>query len=134
MVKIEYWNSYDILDIHYEGSFRPFFWLDVDVQKPTYPVTREQFEDAAGDQHNTWLKWEKQYTFDFYCLEHMADFLSTITLHDNVWVTFDNGYSGKCKDFNFDIAWTNINNLGKATITFIVKSYTINGASASQCS
>ena len=133
MIKIEYWNSYDIMDIHYEGSFRNRFWLDAEVQKPTYPVLREQKEDGNGDSHNQFLKWEKQYSFEFYCLENSADFLSTITLHDNVWVTFDNGFSGKCKDFNFDIDWTNINNLGKATISFIVKSYTINGQSASGC-
>lgn len=134
MIKLEYWNDYDILDIYYEGGYRNRCWLPVDVQKPEYLVTREQTEDSLGDAHNTWLKWEKQYTFDFFCLEHAADFLSTITLHDQVWVTFDNGYTGKCRDFMFDIKWTDISNLGHATITFVVKSYTINGASASHCS
>jgi hypothetical protein len=134
MIKIEYWNSYDILDCHYEGDYKNRFWLDVDVQKPTYLISREQVEDSLGDAHNTWLKWEKQYTFDFFCLEHMADFLSMITMHDNVWVEFENGYSGKCRDFMFDIKWTDVLNVGQATITFVVKSYTINGASASNCS
>ena len=29
MVKIEYWNSYDIMDVYYEGGFKNRFWLDV---------------------------------------------------------------------------------------------------------
>ena len=133
MIKIEYWNSYDIMGIHY-GSYRNRFWLDAVVSKPTYPVTREQTELSDGDAVNNWLKWEKQYSIEFHCLEHMADFLSTITLHNEVWVTFDNGYSGRVKDFNFDIAWTAISNVGKATITFITDSYIVNGASAANCS
>ena len=133
MIKIEYLNSYDILDTHYEESYRNRFWLDVRVQKPEYLITREQTEDSLGDQHNTWLKWEKQYTFDCYTTEHVADMLSMITLHDNVWVEFENGYSGKCRDFTANITWTNLEGLAKVTCTFVVKAYTINGASASSC-
>jgi hypothetical protein len=133
MIKIEYWNSYDILDCHYEQDYRNRFWLNVDVQRPEYIINREQTEDALMDLHNTFLKWEKQYSFDMYCPEYIADMLSMITLHDNVWVEFDNGYSGKCKDFTATVEWTSINSLAKVSCTFIVKSYTINGASAASC-
>jgi len=133
MVKIEYWNGYDILDMHYEGSYRNRFWLNVDIIKPEYPVTREQNEDSQGDAHNLWLKWEKQYSFEIYTLEHVVDMLSMITMHDNVWITLENGYSGKVKDFVIDPAWSNIPSVAKVKCSFIVKSYTINGASAAHC-
>ena len=133
MIKIEYWNSYDIIDCHYEGSYRNRFWLNVDLVTPQYPIIREGNEDGFGELQNQFLRWEKQYTFIVHCLEPTVDMLSTITLHDNVWITLDNGYSGKIKDFNIDPAWTSIINVAKVTCTFTVKSYTINGASASHC-
>jgi hypothetical protein len=98
MIKIEYWNSYDILDVHYEGDYKNYFWLDVDVKKPNYVLDREANENSLGESITTFLKWSKQYTFEVYCLEPLADALSTITLHDNVWVTLSNGYSAKVKD------------------------------------
>jgi hypothetical protein len=134
MIKIEYWNGYDILDIHYGENYRNKFWLNVDVIKPEYIIDREQTEDALGDKHNLWLKWEKQYSFDLFCLEHVADMLSMITLHDNVWVTFENGYSGKVRDFIMESTWSNIPSVAKVICKFTVKAYTINGSSAANCS
>lgn len=133
MIKIEYWNSYDILDIHYSGSYRNSFYLNVDLVTPQYPIFREAIEDTYGEQQNQFMRWEKQYSFVYHCTENIVDMLSTITLHDNIWITLDNGYSGKVKDFNIDPAWTAIQSVAKVTCTFIVKSYTINGASASHC-
>lgn len=133
MVKIEYWNSYDILDTHYTGSYKNRFWLNVIIKKPTYPIYREQFEDSVNDSHNVFLKWEKQYSFDLFATEPVADMISMITLHDNVWITFDNGYSAKCRDFTAEVKWSNIESLAQITCTFTVKSYVINGASASHC-
>ena len=133
MLKIEYWNSYNILDCYYATSYRNRFWLDVDLKNPEYPILREQEEDGFGDAHNTFLKWEKQYSFDVFCPENIVDMLSMITLHDNVWITSDKGYSGKCRDFTAVPSWTNIQGLAKVTCTFTVKSYIINGASASNC-
>ena len=133
MIKIEYWNSYDILDCHYEGDYRNRFWLNVDLVTPQYPVFREGSEDSYGDFHNTFLKYEKQYTFVLYCLENVADMLSTLTLCDTVWVTMENGYSGKCRDFSTEIKWSNIKNVAEVTCTFTVKAYRINGASAAHC-
>jgi hypothetical protein len=134
MIKIEYWNSYDILDTHYEESYRNRFWLNVDVVKPEYPIFREATDDSYGDTHNIFLKWEKQYSFDLFCLENTVDFLSTLTLCDNVWITLPTGYSGKVRDFNMgNPEWTAIQSVAKVTCTFTVKAYTINGASASHC-
>ena len=133
MIKIEYWNSYDIMDIHYAGSYKNAFYLNVDLVTPTYPILREAVEDAFGDLQNQFLKWEKQYSFVYHCPEHIVDMLSTITMHDNVWITLDNGYSGRVKDFNANPEWTAIQSIAKVTCTFTVKSYTINGASASMC-
>lgn len=133
MIKIEYWNTYDILDVHYEGGYRNRFWLDVDVKKPSYVIDREAYENSVGEAMNVHLKWAKQYTFDIYCLEPLADALSTITLHDNVWVTLGNGYSAKVKDFMCDVQWTEIDNLAKVTVTFAVKTYRVNGQMAAGC-
>lgn len=122
------------MDVHYEGSYRNRFWLDVDVKRPIYVVDRESFENTLGESVNTFIRWAKQYTFDIYCLEPLADALTTITLHDNVWVTLDNGYSAKVKDFIADVQWTSeIENLAKVTVSFITNSYTVNGQMAAGC-
>lgn len=133
MIKIEYWNSYDIIDVHYEGDYKNYFWLDVDVKKPNYVVDREANEDSFGDTITTFAKWAKQYTFEVFCLEPLADALSTVTLHNNIWVTLSNGYSAKVKDFLADVEWTEIDNLAKVTVSFVTKTYTISGTSAATC-
>ena len=66
MIKIEYWNSYDIMDIHYAGSYKNAFYLNVYLVTPTYPILREAVEDSFGDLQNQFLKWEKQYSFVFH--------------------------------------------------------------------
>lgn len=135
MIKIEYWNSYDILGVQYENTgFRNRFWLDVDVKKPEYVIEREADENSSGDLVNTFLKWTKQYQFDIFCLEPLADALTTIFMHDQVWVTLDNGYSGKVKDFVANAVWTEIDNLCKVSVTFTTNSYKINGHNAAGCS
>jgi len=133
MIKIEYWNSYDIIDVHYESGYRSWFWLDVDVKKPEYPIERDAVENSMGETHNTFIKWSKQYKFDVFCLEPLADALTTITLHDQVWITFENGYSAKVKDFIADVSWTEIDNLAKVTVSFVVKSYNVTGSAAAGC-
>ena len=133
MIKLEWWNSYNILGVYYEGGYKNRIWLPVDVKKPQYVVTREGFEDSYGETHNTFMKWEKQYQFEFWTTEPMADALSTITMHDNVWVEFENGYSAKCKDFLTDISWEAIDNVAKVVCTFITQSYNVNGSSSSSC-
>ena len=133
MIKVEYWNAYDILDCHYSGSYRNRFWLDVDLVTPSYPISRDAVELSNGETQNQFLKWEKQYSFVYYCLEHVADMLSTLTLMTDIWITLPSGYSGKAKDFNIDVSWSAIPSVAKVTCTFTVKSYTINGASAANC-
>ena len=133
MIKIEYWNQYDALDCHYSGSYRNRFWIDVDLVTPSYPVDRQGVERSDGSTQNQFLRWEKQYSFVYHCLEHVADMLSTLTLMTDVWVTLPNGYSGKATDFNIDVAWTAITSVAKITCTFTVKSYVLNGASAANC-
>lgn len=133
MIKIEYWNSYDIMGVYYGGGYKNRFWLDVDVKKPVYAVEREAYDNSLGESINTFLKWSKQYTFEVFCLEPLADALTTITLHDNVWITLDNGYSAQCKDFLTDVTWTEIDNLAKVVVTFITNSYTVNGKAAAGC-
>lgn len=133
MVKIEYWNSYDILDVYYEGGYRNRFWLDVDVMKPEYVVERDAFENGIGEQINTSIKWSKRYSFDVYCTEPLVDALTTITMHDNVWITLDNGYSAECKDFACDVAWQEIDNVARVTVTFVTKTYRVNGKMAANC-
>ena len=133
MIKIEYYNSYDILDIHYTDGYKNWFWLKTNVKKPKYVVTREAYENSLGESVNTFLKWEKQYSFEIFCLEPLADALTTITMHDNIFVTFENGYTAKVKDFICDVDWQSIDNLAKVTVTFVTKSYNVNGLMAAGC-
>jgi hypothetical protein len=133
MIKIEYWNTYDVLDTHYEGLYRNRFWLNVDIKKPNYIVTREQSADSKGDNHNDFLKWEKQYTFELFCTESLSDAISTITMCDNVFITFENGFTTKVKEFLADITWESIDSVAKVVATLVTDSYYINGASAAGC-
>lgn len=133
MVKIEYWNSYDIIDTYYEGGYKNRLWLDVDVKKPLYPTDRDSYENGFGEQMNTFIRWSKQYSFQIYCLEPLVDALTLITLHDNVWVTLDNGYSAKVKDFIATPTWQSIDNVALVEVTFITNSYTVSGHAAAGC-
>jgi hypothetical protein len=133
MILIEYYNTYDILGIHYEGSYKNKLWLDVVVKKPNYVIEREATENSLGESVTTFLKWSKQYSFDIYCLEPLADALTTITMHDNVWITFENGYQAQAKEFLADVEWTDIENVAKITVTFITQSHTVSGQLAAGC-
>ena len=133
MIKIEYWNSYDILDVHYDSGYKNWFWLDVDVKKPAYIIDRDAVENSFGETVTNFMRWSKQYKFDVFCLEPLADALSTITMHDQVWITLDNGYSAKVKDFIADVTWTEIDNLAKVSISMVVNSYNVNGLAAAGC-
>lgn len=133
MIKIEYWNSYDIMDVHYEGSYRNRFWLNVDVKKPVYLIEREGYENSASETINTFIKYEKQYNFEVFCTEPLADAISGITLHDNVWITLDNGYSGKVKDFISEVSWQEIENVAKVSVSFVTNQYKVNGKAAAGC-
>ncbi len=57
MVKIEYWNSYDIMDVYYAGSYRNRFWLDVVIKKPQYIITREAIENGLNETVNQFMKY-----------------------------------------------------------------------------
>lgn len=121
------------MDVHYESGYRNRFWLNVAVMKPAYVIDRDAYENSLGESVSTFIKWSKQYTFDVFCLEPLADALTSITLHDNVWITLPNGYSSQVKDFIANVAWTEIDNLAKVTITFVTKTYSVNGNSAAGC-
>lgn len=133
MIKIEYWNSYDICDVHYEDGYRNVMYLDVDVKKPQYLIDRETYENGLGEEMNVFIRWSKQYSFSIYCLEPLVDALTLITLHDNVWVQLDNGYSAKVKDFLAQPTWQEIDNVALVEVTFVTKSYPVSGHSAAGC-
>ncbi len=134
MIRIEYWNTYNIIDVSYQNSgYKNRFWLDVDVKKPIYLVEQEAYENGTGDTLPTFLKWSKKYQFEIYCLEPLVDALTAITLHDNVWVMLDNGYESKVKEFTVDPQWTEIDNLCKCTVSFVAFSHIVNGNSATGC-
>lgn len=133
MIKIEYYNSYNILDVHYESGYKNWFWLKADVKKPKYVVSRDAYENSNGESITTFVRWEKQYSFEFFCLEPLADAMTTITMHDNVWITFENGYSARVKDFFVAVDWQSIDNIAKVNVTFVTKSFNVNGVMAAGC-
>lgn len=133
MIKIEYWNTYDIIDTSYQQGYKNRFWLDVDVNKPNYIIEQEAYENSLGDTNPVFTKWSKQYKFEIYCLEPLADALSALPLHDNVWITLSNGYESKVKDITIDVQWTDIDNVCKCIVSFIALSYIVNGNTELSC-
>lgn len=134
MIKIEYWNTYNIIDVAYETTgYKNRFWLDVDVKKPEYAVEQEAYENGNGESIPTFIKWSKKYQFEIYCLEPLVDAITTIPLHDNVYVQLANGYEGKVKEFTVNPTWTEIDNVCKCTVSFVVATHNVNGGKATGC-
>lgn len=133
MVKLEYWNTFDIMDINYSNStFHNLIWLPVQIKKPEYIITREAYEDGLGESHNTWLKWEKQYQFNIMCTESLADALSAITMHNNVAIWFG-GTESMCKDFTTETSWQNIDCIASVTATIVTDSYVVSSTDSTNC-
>lgn len=132
MVKLEYWNTFDIMDIHYGEPFHNVIWLPVEIKKPEYIITREAYEDGLGETHNTWLKWEKQYQFNMLCTESLADALSAITMHNNVMIRFG-GIESVCKDFTTETSWQNIDCIASVTATIVTDSYVVSSTDSTNC-
>lgn len=128
LVKIEYSNSSNIGKIVYPVfNYSNWFWIDVDIKKPTYPIRRESEEDDYGNVKHTFQRWDKVYTLELYVTEVMADFLSLIPLHDNIIITFPNGATSRCNDFNVSLTWQNISSVALCVITFSTNYVVLNG-------
>jgi len=97
-IKLEWWNSCDIDDILYQTDFKQRMFLKCDVGKPVYPVDEEGSNDGDGEFTPTFQKWQKQYSLTFLIYEYQMDAISLIPLHDNIWITLQNGESAKIKD------------------------------------
>lgn len=126
MIQVEYWNSNDIIDAHYD-AFRNRFWLQVNVTKPKYPIKVEASENSYGDTTNEYQRWDKQYSFEVWGTETMADFLSLIPLHDNIWITNERGLSTQALNFAVEVDWGESECVAKCTCTFNSKSYSLSG-------
>ena len=127
-LKIEYTNTYDFLErILYQKGFRQILYLDADVKKPEYPIEEEGVENGEKEFNPTFLKWQKRYQFEVYAPEFLVDALTTLPLHDNVWITFQNDESNLITDIDVDVDWEDLGEtekthgcFAKVTVSFAV--------------
>ena len=120
LVLIEYSNSVDFGDILYHNGFENRVYLNADVSKPTYELEEEGTEDADGEFSPTFQKWAKKYSIQFYAQEFLADALTLMTLHDQVYVTLKNGENSQVLDIDVEPVWdNNIECWAEVTMTFV---------------
>ena len=119
-ILLEYSNSHDFGDIAYHNSFINRVYLDADVSKPEYELLEEGIEDADGEFDPTFQKWAKKYSIVFYAQEFLVDALTLMTLHDQVYITLQNGESSQVLDVDVSYKWdADIECWAEVTISFV---------------
>jgi len=104
-IKLEWWNTCDIDNILYQTGYKQHLYLDCDLGSPEYKLKQEF--NTNGDETNLpkFQRWDKIYKFYFYAPEYIADCLSLLPLHDNVWIYTQNEEICKCEDVIVEVAW-----------------------------
>ena len=115
MIKIEWWNKCDLADIVYsidltftgviEGDYHNVVYLDVDVTKPEYVLEEEAQENHEQTVIVQNQKWTKKYRCEYKAPEFMADALTVMQLHDNIYITLPDDEPVKVKDINVSVEW-----------------------------
>ena len=102
MVTIRYQNSKPIGDMYFpdDGSFWAEMLLDVNMERPQYPVQEEEHEDHIGDSHKVFQRWGKQYVIPFKAIESTCDAVSMLRLMDYVYINGNRVY-----DVDVEITW-----------------------------
>lgn len=114
-LKIEWWNSCDLADIVYSvkltlagvinGDYHNVVYLDVDVKKPEYTIDEEAQENHEQTVIIQNQKWTKKYRCEYKAPEFMADALTAMQLHDNIWITLPEDDPRKVKEINVSVEW-----------------------------
>lgn len=93
LYKLTWWNSCDInYSILYNPStvdcdqFKNFLYLDAGLFKPEYDTKEEGEENGRGDLNTIFQRWQKNLHFDCMCPEFLADALSGVFMHDEIYV------------------------------------------------
>ncbi len=100
MLKIEFWDDKNILDIRYTDGFKQFLYLDAILSHPEYPLDEEGKQDVEGIFNAEWQRWRKTFHFDFVAPEYLVDAITTMAIHDNVYID-----GLKVKDITVDVNW-----------------------------
>ena len=105
LIKIEYNNNTDFGDIFYQKGFTNRVYLDADVTKPEYPIEEEGITNGDGEFVPSHQRWSKLHMIECYGQEYLADALSLMELHDNIWITLKNGETSLVSDVEVEVDW-----------------------------
>lgn len=91
MIKIEWWNSTEIGNTLYSRGFRQQLLLDTILGTPEILEVLVGDSDGEGGVIPSFQRRSKQYKFEVFVPEFLADALNDIRLHDNINITDDLG-------------------------------------------
>ena len=120
LLKISWWNDYDLGDILYQDGFRNVIYLDVEVEKPEYNTTIESDLNGDNVEISKFRKWEKVYKFEFWGQEDLVDAFTLMQIHDNIEVTLQSGDVIQVlkNSLKAEPAWEQIGCLAKISVSF----------------
>lgn len=92
------------------GEFPPGFaaqklFVKSPTARPEYETSKEVSEDGDDEENGIWVKVTKRYTLEWYAIETVADFVSTIPLYSTINFTDQYGFQGPVTNVDYEIAW-----------------------------
>lgn len=123
-LKIEWRNSTDLGEVYYNGGFTGKMLLDVEVERPEYPVEIESDLNGDNQEIPKFRKWSKEYKFKVWGTEDLVDAFTFMQIHDTINITLQTGQQIVVDKMTVEIDWENIGCLAEMTVSFI-ESYVV---------
>jgi hypothetical protein len=83
-IHLKWWNTCDIKNVTYQGSYRNEAYFETELLAPSYVDEEEGFNNGEGVFIKTFEILKKRYKFQINAPEYVADALKFIRLHDNI--------------------------------------------------
>ena len=110
MIKVTWWHEENFTVeggvIVYDAGFKNSMYINSDLGRPLYPIDR-QIVERGGFKYKVHQTRRKVFAFLFVATEGIADFFTTIGLHDHVEITYA-GDLYEVSDFLPSVRWLEI--------------------------
>ena len=115
-LKIEWRNTTDLGDVYYISGLTGKMFLDVEVERPEYPVEIEADLNGDNQEIPKFRKWSKEYKFEVWGTEDLADAFTFMQIHDTINITLQTGQQISVDKMSVEIDWEEIGCLAKIIV------------------
>lgn len=116
-IKFTYWDTYDLEDVLYQTGFKNEIYFPVLLNLP------EDVLEKDGDYRGTLFVSRREVLKEIYSIscsvpQYVLEALYFAQLHDNIWITFENGISKQVYDFAVGREIEGGGGIARVTLTF----------------